>query len=50
MQSDWADATSVKQDGYWSVFERRGTISKTLRDIMNESSRSILSMGTEMVS
>ncbi len=49
MQSDWADATSVKQDGYWSVFERRGTISKTLRDIMNESSRSILSMGTEML-
>ncbi len=49
MQNDWADATSVKQDGYWSVFERKGTISKTLRDIMEESSRSILSMGTEML-
>lgn len=43
MKTDWADSRSVKQPGYWDVFERIGTISPHVRDAMIEASRAMLS-------
>lgn len=43
MKTDWADSRSVKQAGYWEVFEHLGTISPHVRDAMVEASRAMLS-------
>lgn len=43
MKTDWADSRSVKQPGYWEVFERLGTISNDVRDAMVDASRVMLS-------